>query len=309
MRLLNLSLPLSLPLPLQYSALVLTTALLVGSPAQAATIGISVVSDNSVCTTNGAGSPCQQDSTVFGSDVGMAWDVQGGTSPVLTDVGSTSTNLSIDAVAAVDGGGDTTAQARLNFDLLLDIQVDSPNSTWTVDLDQGALGLFGLRGDGFGSQVGDQSDGSASISQITTIVGTSFYNFTPSPNSFSQDVDGSSEVSQVFSGARIDGGILSGTGDQTVAVNIDFDLTAFSNDGCSGFICSSASGGEEAGALFGSEGVIDQAVDDYSTWSRSLGPDGYESTWTLNVTFVPEPGTGLLVAMGLAGIAIRRRRG
>ena len=289
------------------AALLLAFAWL-GSTAQAATIGVSLVTDNSVCTTNGSGSSCSMDNDVFGSDVGMAWTVTGGTSPVLVDVGSTSTSLSIDAVVAVDGGGDTTAQARLNFDLLLDIQTDNPGDLWSVNLNQSAQGLFGLRGDGTASQVGNQSDGSASISLISTIVGVSSYNFNVAPNSFSQDVGANSEVSSSFFGTRNDAGILAGVGSQTVAVNIDIDLTAFSNDGCSGFICSSVSGGEEAATLFGAQSVIDQAVDEYSTWGRSIGPDGYNSTWTLNVTAIPEPGTGLLIGMSVVAVVARRRR-
>ena len=280
-----------------------------GGPAWAASIGVSLISDNSVCTTNGSGSACAMDNDIFGSDTGMTWNtVSGGVSPSISGVGSTSTSFSINALAAVDGGGDTTVQARLNFDLQLDIIVDSPVSTWTVDLGQSALGLFGLRGDGTASAVGTQSDGSASISVISTTVDGIAANFAPSPSSLTGNPSNNSSTSQQFSGSRFDGAILSGTGSQTVAVNIDFDLTAFSNDGCSGFICSSISGGEEAAALFGAESAIDQAVDDYSTWGRSLGPDGYDSDYTLNVTFVPEPGTALLVGLGLAGLAVSRRR-
>lgn len=274
-----------------------------------ATIAVSLTSDNSVCANNGSVGTCFMNNAVFGVDSGMTWNTtNSGISGDIATVGSTSTNFGINAVAAVDGGSDTTVQARLNFDLLLDIVVDGPDSTWNVDLSQSALGLFGLRGDGTASAVGTQSSGSASISQITTVVGGGNANFTPSPASRTDNPSNNGTSSGQFSGSRLDNGILSGTGSQSVAVNIDFDLTAFSNDGCSGFICSSISGGEEAAVLFGDQSAMDQAVDDYSTWGRSIGPDGYDSTWTLNVTYVPEPGTAILLGLGLAGFAAARRR-
>ena len=91
-------------------------------------------------------------------------------------------------------------------------------------------------------------------------------------------------------------------------VSISFSLEALSRDGCSGFICSSASGGEEAATLFGFNDVTDQAVDNYSTWGRSQTPDGYNSTWTLNVLNVPEPVTAGFLALGLTGLAAIGRR-
>ena len=272
--------------------------------ATASTLGVSLVTDNSVCTLNGGASSCAANGSV---DRGIGWNTQGGVSSNLAGLGSTATNFQINAVAAVDGGGDSTVQGRFNFDILLDIQTDNALDEWNVDLAQSALGLFGLRGDGTLTAVGNQSDGSAVVSPFTVNVGGSFFNFSATPGSLSGDPSNNGVLSGQFSGNRSDNGILFGTGSQTIAVNVDFDLSAFSNDGCSGFICSSISGGEEAAVLFGAQSVMDQAVDDYSTWGRALGPDGYNSTWTLNVTTIPEPSTALLVALGLTGLAMRRR--
>ena len=290
--------------------------LLFAGPAAAHTISVVLITDNSSCFNN-IDSACSQNGAATFDDFGSAWSTTGGTSPSVSGPStSTSTSFSIDAVTAVDDGGvdvgqsnDRSSTASLDFDILLTIDVDYEVTQWSVDLTQSVLGLFGLRGDGTLSAVGTQDNGSGSISTILTTVGGTPYNFSAAPSSYANNPSNTSSASQQFSGSRIDGGILSGTGDATVSVNISFDLTAFSNDGCSSFLCSSASGGEEAAVLFGSQSVMDQAVDDYGTWGRALGPDGYNSTWTLNVTAIPEPTTALLLGAGLAALgALQRRR-
>ncbi len=297
------------------------SGLLLSTASTAATISVSLASDNSSCS-NGTSNntaesgACAQNGSGTSDDWGADWATAGGTSSTLIGLGSTATSFTIDAkVAADDGGadvgqgGDRWIQGALDFDLTVTIDVDDPLAEWSVDLSQSALGLFGLNGDGTLSAVGTQDNGSGELSTILTSVDGSPFNFSVTPDSLSGNPSNTSSQSQQFSGSRGDSGVLSGIGDGVFNVNISFNLEAFSNDGCSGFICSSASGGEEAAVLFGlNSGVIDQDVDDYGYWGRSAGPDGYNSTWTLNVTVVPEPGTGMLVGLGLVAVAVARRR-
>jgi hypothetical protein len=299
----------------------LTGVLAGAGTAGAATISVALSSDNSTCangTSNDTNesSVCSQNGSLTVDDWGAAWSTAGGTSSNLSGVGSTSTGFSIDAaVAADDGGadvgqgGDRWIQAALNFSITLTVDVDNPGDSWTVDLSQSVLGLFALNGDGTLSAVGSQNAGLAEVATPFSVsVDGSPFDFSASPSSYSNNPSNNSSASQQFSGGRSDLGVLSGTGDGVFAVSIDFDLEALSRDGCSGFICSSASGGEEAAVLFGAQSVIDQDVDEYSTWSRAIGPDGYTSTWTLNVTAVPEPGATLLLGAAVAGVALALRR-
>ncbi len=287
--------------------------------AWAASITVSVASDNSGCangTSNNTNesSACAQNGAGTSDDWGASSSASGGVSPNLVGDGSTSTNLTIDAVVAADDGGadvgqggDRWIQRSVDLDITINIDVDGVNDSWTVDLTQSALGLFAFNGDGTLSAVGTQDNGSAEITTFLTTVDGSPYNFSATPTSQSANPSNTSSASQQFSGARNDLGILAGTGDAVINASIAFDLEALSNDGCSGFICSSASGGEEAAVLFGEQSVMDQDVDDYSFWGRSLGPDGYNSTWTLNVT-VPEPTSGVLLGLSLLAVAATGRR-
>ena len=271
--------------------------LLLASPAWSASITIVPLTDNTQCGGIG-GTNCNQNGS---TDYGASWaSIPGaaGTMPYI--VGSTSTTLAIDAHVAIDGGGTATKTLLFNRTFRVDIVTDWEFSTWDVDLNASILGLHAFRGDGFGSSLGNQNDGSNSISTVVTTVDGTNYNIGGS--SLTQDCSGTCETSTQFSNSTSPANVLTGVGSGSYFVTVDFDLSATTQDGCTGFVCSSASGGEESALLFGTENSTDQAVDNYSTWSRAIGPDGYNSTWTLNITSVPEPGTALLLMAGLGGL-------
>ena len=207
-----------------------------------------------------------------------------------TDSGSGAVSLEnrfdIDAAVAVDAfiANNEHQQLDVSYDLSFQIDTDGPADPWTLSLDHQALGLLALHGDGTLSAVGTQDDGHAHVSAITLSGDVSLGLLADS--AFDDNPSNTGQSSQAFSASANDVPIAAGSGDATVNVTIEFRMDAFSNDGCSGFICSSITGGEEAAVLFGiddASGLGDVDADEYSEWGRAPGPDGYSSVWTLDV--------------------------
>jgi len=312
--------------------------IVLGAAAEAATISITRT-NNSTCLhseTNTSGtqsawnaSGCSNPGTTFGetqyfnlSDSGNVTSANvtapGTLKPGDLRTGGVSTSLSWGINAGVstdDVGGDSFVRGQVRYSLLVTVDADHNSEFWEVDLNQSILGLLALKGDGTASAVGTQRDGEAqassiSVSAIGGLVNTSSLGFGVSGGSLSGNPSNNSSQSQQFSGARgTDVNIASGTGDGSFTITIAYDLDAFSNDGCTGFICSSISGGEEVAVLNGfdnADGVGNPSADQYGTWGRSVGPDGYDAGFTLFI--IPEPATAALLGLGLGGLAAAARR-
>jgi len=85
--------------------------------------------------------------------------------------------------------------------------------------------------------------------------------------------------SQPFSASRL-GDVISGTGDTTLTGTLEITIDAFSE--CGGFLC--LGNADEGAVLFGLDdvsGSIFVSADEYATWSRTVAPDGYTATFTL----------------------------
>jgi hypothetical protein len=273
----------------------------------AATISLSSITNNSTCVTangddgnddedpyNPSNAACSE--PLGGSDSNfMRLANSGTTSSAVSPGGSTSIGFSIDAGVAVDSavdGQDEYERGKIRYTLGFSVSATAVEN-WTVDLSQSVLGLFGFAGDGPATAVGTQVFGNAGISTIDVDVGASDVSFSASPAAASSNVANTGTQSfGPFSGARNDLAVAGGTGNGSFSVTISFDIDAFSNAGCTGFICSSASGGEDAAVLLGYDDVDDccggtvdgVSADNYGTWGRAVAPDGYNSTWTFNVT-------------------------
>ncbi len=275
--------------------------------AGAATITITSVTNNSTCVTadsdNGNASEAAYSTSAAacseptgGADGNFMRLADSGTTASSAGAGSsTSIDFNIDAGVAADSAvdfGDEYEQGKIRYTVSVDVTALIVED-WTVDLAQDVLGLFGFAGDGTLTAVGTQDFGNAGISTISVAVDANDYSFTASPVSGSSNTSNNGKQSVgPFSGSRSDSTVASGSGNGSFTVTVAFDIDAFSNTGCSGFICSSASGGEDAAVLMGWDNVDDCcggtvdgiSADDYSTWGRSVGPDGYNSTLTFGVT-------------------------
>ncbi len=281
-------------------------ALCLAAPLDAATIAISGVTNTSTCVTSDSDNG-NDDEDAYNTSADACTEPTGGADGNfmrLTDSGtdsssagygaSTTIDFDIDAGVAADSAvdfGDEYERGKIRYSLDIDVTAVA-GENWTVDLDQDVLGLFGFHGDGTATAVLTQDNGNAGITTIDVDIDATDYSFTPSPGGTSQNPSNNDQTSVAFSGSRSDSTIASGTGSGSFTMTISFDIDAFSNTGCSGFICSSASGGEDAAVLLGWDNVDDSGggtlegihADNYSEWGRSVGPDGYNSTLTLNVS-------------------------
>jgi cysteine-rich repeat protein len=192
--------------------------------------------------------------------------------------GSAAVNFSIDAAVMVDAFpfANEYQKGEVRYTLAMTVTA-GPTETWTLDLSENLLGLLGIRDDG---DIGTGNNANTGVTNTTVTVDGNAVGF----NSAGQLQNNDNDVSQQFSGSRVEAGVLSGTGNDSFTVTIAFDIDAFSRSGCSGFLCSGNP--DEAAALAGLSDISGDPtanVDEYGSWGRAVGPDGYNATFTLQV--------------------------
>jgi hypothetical protein len=97
------------------------------------------------------------------------------------------------------------------------------------------------------------------------------------------------------------------TGNQTIV--LDFSWTSTADSTCSGFACNTA-GTDEAAVRLGLAGTTSgSSAEDYpGVGGRVAANDGHFVNAKATITFVPEPGTSLLLMSGIAGLAAAGRK-
>jgi len=240
----------------------------------------------------------------FFDDIGAIGSVVQSTA-VVTSSTSTTFDTRYAAVVSADrggsGGSGTTTQ-NFTGDFTISLQLTETASTpWSFTLDVLRIGAQTIISDGSGNAsvamgaltgtetgAGSISSGSMSLAALTTLSNASAQ--TTSPNSpFSQST--SAIISGVGTGAA-----------QSVILNFIFNASATTVDPPGGSVQ-----GDEAALRMGIDSALSSfTADDYpGVGLRNLVTDGIYVLFRLEET--PEPGTAVLMGLGLAALGIHRR--
>jgi cysteine-rich repeat protein len=279
----------------------LLACVLVAAPAGAATLAITSVTNNSICIradsdngnddqsaySTGSGA-CSELTPGFGDSNYFRVSSSGAVSASTSVPGSAAVPFSIDAAVVVDAfvTQNEYQKGEVRYTLVMNVSAGA-NETWTLDVSESLLGLLGIRDDG---DIGTGNNANAGVTNTTVAVDGIPLNFTSAGSLTNND----NNVSQQFSGSRVQAGVVSGTGNDSFNVTIAFDIDAFSRSGCSGFLCTGNP--DEAAVLVGISDISGESTtdaDEYGTWGRSVGPDGYNANFTLHVNG-PVCGNGAL---------------
>jgi hypothetical protein len=205
------------------------------------------------------------------------------------------------AVVSADRGGcgssgTTTQSFTGNFTITFSVTALASN-TWWLTLDVLRIGAQTIVSDGSGNAnvamgaltgsetgAGSVTSGSLNLAALTTLSSSSSQN-----TAFNQA--GNAIITGIGTGAA-----------QTVTLNFVFNASSSSVDPAGG-----SNQGDEAALRMGIDGAMTQfTADDYpGAGLRNINTDGI---WVLfNLDEAPEPGTGVLLGLGLLGLGIQRR--
>ncbi len=201
------------------------------------------------------------------------------------------TDLNVFAVAsATSGNGTSVAQFDVDAGLVVDANPASSEyqagrivyaltvsitgtggGSWDLTVDQQMQGLLTTVDDGAGNA-------NASITGVTAAL-----NVGPSLSFGTLTSRSSASMGSTPFSASKAGDVIQGVGDTVLTGSLEITLDAYSE--CGGFLCLGFS--DEGAVLFGIDDVsqsIFVTADEYSTWGRAVGPDGYQASFSVTPT-------------------------
>ena len=252
-------------------------ALLIGilfaSPVFGQAVSVSAV-NNSLCfwsdTDNDQSTPVAYNpSSLSCVETGVADLNVFGVTSATSGNGTSAAQLDVDAGLVVDANpASSEYQAgRIVYALTVSI-TGTGGGAWDLTVDQQMQGLLTTVDDGAGNA-------NASITGVTAAL-----NLGPSL-SFGTLTSRSSGAtgSAPFSASQV-GDVIQGVGDTVLTGSLEITMDAYSE--CGGLFCLGFA--DEGAVLFGIDDVsqsIFVTADEYSTWGRSVGPDGYQASFSV----------------------------
>jgi hypothetical protein len=270
--------------------------------ADARAISISVASavDNTVANLTGGGSGDRAQgraltTTNAGGNTGGA-DLLG----VPGQVGAATrfaANVAADRSAAT-GGSTATASDAVNYTVSFNVAPVFAITQYTVSVSTSILGAVTALDDGSGVS-GSGTAVMTAVSGFLSNVANASLNLASAANQ-----NGTSNTSGVATQFSANNVLNLGpfTGPQTITLKFTWTMTASSPQ--------SLIGGDEQAVRLGFAGPLGGAsADEYpGVGNRNINNDGHFVTVQVTPTLIPEPGTWLLMGLGLLGLPILRRR-
>jgi hypothetical protein len=264
--------------------------------AQALTISAVAIAKNGPNTAN-----FKNDTTIppdyreFNSTVAVA-DTGGTTPDVIGNSVDAKTRYA--ATTDADGGVATAPSQSATSDYKITFTVSAGGGVlYNVKIDTSRLGALTRVDDGTGG-------GTANIGAVTGKVnGVTNGTLAMAAVSLAQGTGAANTViSQTTATLTLFG--LTGTNN----ITLDFAWTSLANSTCTGAFCSTTGNDEMAVRLGVADTTSGSSAGDYpGVGSRTIGNDGHLVTITAVAT-TPEPGTALLMGLGLSGLGIFGRR-
>jgi len=254
----------------------LLVAALFASPVFGQAVSVSAV-NNSLCfwsdTDNDQSTPVAYDpSNLSCVETGAADLNVFGVTSATSGNGTSAAQLDVDAALVVDANpASSEYQAgRILYGLTISITGTS-GGAWDLTVDQQMQGLLATVDDGAGLA-------NASITGVTAAL-----NLGPSLSFGTLSSLSSGSTGSVPFSASQAGDVIQGVGDTVLTGSLEITLDAYSE--CGGLFCLGLA--DEGAVLFGIDdvsGSIFVTADQYSTWGRAVGPDGYQASFSVALT-------------------------